>query len=158
MPIYAVQYDNTHYSAALEPQKLYCAATDIVRRLSKFLNNTKAMPILVYQGMSGVSHATMLAHCLTEQNIACGMIYVRKANEQCHGSEIECNIPASKTYAFYFVDDFVETAETFIRCNEMMMEQFNLKHKSLGTILFEPNADGKYPHIANPKHIIKSIK
>jgi len=151
---------NTHYSEALKVGPLYEAASDAARRLEKFVRKSGAVPVLAFTGLSGISHATMLAHCLlNEFQIQAGMVYIRKPHEESHGGEIESNIPHGKTFAFYFVDDFIDTGTTYDRVNDCCTaEFFENDYKCMGKIILQERFDGNYFPIVNPKHIVKFSK
>lgn len=81
--------------------------------------------LLCYQGMSGVGTATALGLALEGRGATVGMVYVRKHNEQSHGSRTaEVSIDKLLDRIVHrvelvFVDDFVCTGETFDRVRKI---------------------------------------
>jgi adenine/guanine phosphoribosyltransferase-like PRPP-binding protein len=105
----------SHYSLSLSPAELGNAAYRMADEVISLLA-AHEVPILIYRGMSGVAAATALSLALHARGRACGMIYVRKPNEYCHGREdYERALPAlgmDKVPVMVFVDDFCSSGRT----------------------------------------------
>lgn len=85
-------------------------------------------PLLCYRGMSGISHATLLAAELERLHLDFGMVYARKENEDSHAASYRSVEVAPKAiydsdtkrfaptlfrdYTLVFVDDFVCSGQT----------------------------------------------
>lgn len=108
--------DSTHYSLALEIDKLVKVAKRLANKLNKIFKEDGVNHIcLNYMGMSGVSHATALATALQAINpkLKVSMRYVRKAGEDAHGIHIEHYFCDDSYPHHIFVDDFIEEGNTF---------------------------------------------
>jgi len=115
---------SSHYSKAQNISELNfnCAAwaTHIMKMCNKRRRNW--FPILCYRGMSGIASATAVAmqmH-LKDPEFAFGMVYVRKEDEDSHGSDLEMNgiedVPEGKRRVLVFVDDFICGGTTRRHC------------------------------------------
>jgi hypothetical protein len=134
----------SHYSFGQKPYKLVEWSLLMANEIKKTFNDGKLFPVLIYSGMSGISLCTAVAnsfYSLYEENLY--MAYVRKDGERSHGSIIEweylhkfsfldvdndckpmtffclpkdiktgCRLPI----CLIFVDDFVSSGETLMRC------------------------------------------
>lgn len=124
----------THYGNSMNAPVLYPwakrMASDIVR---KYLRNKKnILPILVYRGMSGVTTATaIMAAIPAKYRTDIGLIYVRKENEESHGSKVEHTVNID--YAnigqvepvIIFCDDFIDSGATMVETMTVVVSYFN---------------------------------
>jgi orotate phosphoribosyltransferase-like protein len=120
----------SHYSAAQHNDQLLKIASTAAKAIRKKYNkpNNPIIPSLIYTGMSGISTATAIAqeyYRRYKKNLH--MIYVRKDNENSHGSRIETE-PFTRQFDFHgnyipyipvtidliFVDDFVSSGNTVV--------------------------------------------
>lgn len=110
---------SSHYSLALNPRAIRAWAKREAVFLEKAINKNfpGCRPVLVYSGMSGISHASCLAYALLNLGIECKQIYVRKKNEESHGNRIETsNFNRNHKYVLVFVDDFIGGGITLNHC------------------------------------------
>lgn len=127
----------SHYSLAHTPLKMIPWAKRIAVDIADEWKDSENIPVLIYQGMSGIAHATAISLMYAlETGKTIGMVYVRKEDEVSHGSRIEFEYeilhPHDPVIGYkknihldlIFVDDFWETGETFARC----LEQFDQYH------------------------------
>lgn len=128
---------STHYSRALEPNYMYDWAVEAAPKLINAVRRSfpDHFPVLVYTGMSGISHAAYLACELHQyEDFPFGQMYVRKAGEQSHGSRVEAQLPyTDQPLLLIFVDDFIDSGETmavtFRRAHERAVD---LKYRVSG--------------------------
>lgn len=124
----------THYGNSMNAPVLYPwakrMASDIVR---KYLRNKKnILPILVYRGMSGVTTATaIMAAIPAKYRTDIGLIYVRKENEESHGTMVEhttnidyANIGQVEP-VIIFCDDFIDSGATMVETMAAVVNYFN---------------------------------
>jgi len=104
----------THYSNAQNIQELTENASSWAKRImEECKGRRKLYPILCYRGMSGIASATAIAMQLHQQDplFKFGMVYVRKEDEDSHGSDLEMtgisDVPDVKRRVLVFVDDFI---------------------------------------------------
>lgn len=123
----------THYSTCFNVQAMMRWAKDVADEIKNYSQEHDLYPILVYSGMSGISHATYLATYL-KTNFT--HVYIRKNEEKSHGKQVEHNIDE---YFFYsnsqydkfnkdncfivFVDDFVSKFNTFNHCIKYLSKE-----------------------------------
>lgn len=99
-----------HYSEYSQDPKVLRKMSKLAVKiiLKKFPEiKTGVSPVLVYQGMSGISLVTGIALELDAKGITPGMLYVRKDEEVSHGQLVENNniLDAGNTRPMIFVDD-----------------------------------------------------
>ena len=115
---------SSHYSFAMKPKQMRQWSNKQAIHLCEVLRqrNTKnTFPVLVYTGMSGVSHAAYLSAALNRRGLEFGQIYVRKEGERSHttrnGYEISDNAESNeKDITLVFIDDFVCSGKTLKTC------------------------------------------
>ena len=123
----------THYSTCFNVQAMMRWAKDVADEIKNYSKEYDLYPILVYSGMSGISHATYLATYL-KTNFT--HVYIRKNEEKSHGEQVEHNIDEyffclNKNYDKFnkdncfivFVDDFISKFKTFDYCMKRLSEQ-----------------------------------
>jgi len=146
----------SHYSFGQKPYKLVEWSLLMANEIKKTFDDGKVFPVLIYSGMSGISLCTAVAnsfYSLYEENLY--MAYVRKEGERSHGSIIEWeylhrDLPFSnvdengKPMTFFclpkdikigcrlpicliFVDDFVSSGETLMRCVRKFKDGINAR-------------------------------
>lgn len=120
-----------HYSNAHRPAAMRAWAKVAADKLRGYAQQEGRIPVLCYQGMSGIASAAALAAVLAEQEdrgehppLLYGMVYVRKEGEGSHGEYIEISeevtddLRYNKTnqpFVAVFVDDFIVDGHTFNR-------------------------------------------
>jgi orotate phosphoribosyltransferase len=116
-----------HYSRAQDPDELLEIARVLAYKLFLFKEQIsssvggEAEICLVYSGMSGVSIATaVMLELRRTHRYAPHMAYVRKKNEQSHGSPVEFTHMARTADAFIFIDDFISSGATCNYCSCML--------------------------------------
>lgn len=119
----------THYSQSFTPGKMKIWArltTSLIRKeINKKFKDHKI--ILIYSGMSGVSHAMYLSSMLDSRHIEHEHIYIRKENESSHGMKIEFSNfknHEEQTYILVFVDDFISEGITRNRCINKLLSSW----------------------------------
>ncbi len=126
-----------HYSLAQRPEALYKWATKSAQKLTEAMKGEfKGLtPVLVYSGLSGISHATALSMALHKRTPHF-LFYRRKDGENAHGNERwEHNIPSNtwmkegdrqeRDMFLVFVDDLVSSGSTRHRCFSGIEECMN---------------------------------
>ena len=137
-----------HYSDAQSMGELQAWAVGAAESFTSF--PAGYIPLLVYAGMSGTSHATALAMELyrSDPKFKFNMVYVRKAGEKSHGELIEDNIAYSKSddtvkFLAVFVDDFVDSGSTFKRCMRKVLSlPFNIVLHVNNVVPYRVNGSG----------------
>jgi orotate phosphoribosyltransferase-like protein len=123
----------SHYSFGQKPSDLRSLSKTTAEQLSDMFAKQLPgkVPLLVYTGMSGVSHATALSLYLEPYGNEFAMAYVRKAGEKSHGTQIEFdrvnrrNTAKDPEYVLVFVDDFVSSGATFKRVFKKIKAYFD---------------------------------
>ncbi len=117
---YTLDAKGSHYSLAQDTFRLKAWAKKAHAFIKK--NFAKENVYLVYTGMSGIAAATAITMQQEEDEKEYGMIYIRKKEEVAHGGPIEDNgvYEWEKDKIFIFVDDFLCSGETFMRCYERL--------------------------------------
>jgi len=129
---------STHYSKALDPSELLAVAESFADSIKAHMDNhpEAGLPVLLYQGMSGIASATAIALSLWQKHrVEAKMMYIRKDNEKSHGGMIEAsdrlfyeyernedgNYEKTPALRFViFVDDFISSGTTAARCERML--------------------------------------
>jgi orotate phosphoribosyltransferase len=112
------QFRTSHYGISQKPDQLIPWAGDAVKKLHKIMiDGGYRIPIFCYRGMSGVSHATMIAtQYYMEHGNSFAMFYCRKPNEKSNSSrknEYSCGYSDIEgKFIVVFVDDFIDSGET----------------------------------------------
>ena len=127
----------THYSPTQSLLRLAALAeegADLLTEAGLTTNET----VLVYRGMSGVSFATAVGLALNARSALSrdkqvGFAYIRKDNEESHGSDIEHLGQVGSWKNFVFIDDFISSGRTFRACRDKMIERFG-QLKNVGEI------------------------
>lgn len=156
-----------HYSLAQRPAELYNWANDSAKKLVKGMESDfKGLtPVLVYAGLSGISHATALSMVLHKRTPHF-MFYRRKKHERAHGNERwEHNIPSPdwrlqeatniEGLFLVFVDDLVSSGITKKRCLTGVVECMN--HDMYNGIKFYSKKYMQLLNDYNPDHIRDDI-
>ena len=96
-----------------------------------------ANPILLYRGMSGCVTATAVRLELHKLGIEVATVYIRKETDH-HGDTLEWQTQQKDGYdsayqwfkevtrTWYFIDDFIETGETFETCLAQATRYFKM--------------------------------
>lgn len=129
----------THYSNVQNPASLAkraAAWAEFVMKESKakITGKKNLFPVFVYRGMSGIGSATglMLAIHAIDPDFQFGMVYVRKEEEESHGSRIEHqldNHDGEMRKRFYFVDDFICSGDSYARAMSAAFKSFGIRGK-----------------------------
>lgn len=129
----------THYSNVQNPESLQrrakAWADEVIKECkSKVTDKQNLFPVFVYRGMSGIGSATglMLALYNIDPEFKFGMVYVRKEEEQSHGSRIEYQMDShdgDMRKRFYFVDDFICSGESYARAMRAAFNSFGIRGK-----------------------------
>lgn len=146
-----------HYSYAQKPNLLVPWSNKVAENLYSFFKDTETMPVLIYSGMSGISCATSIMQSfynLFQKNLF--MIYVRKENEESHGTSLEYEnlslTPDGNSFFNYdysvqkiqsclvFVDDFISSGSTLYRCLNSFYQRREVHRGFLQTGI-SPNLD-----------------
>lgn len=139
----------THYSLGQAPAAMWNAASVLGEKIRTASHETGEIPVLCYTGMSGIATASAISLWLmvNHPEFLFYMIYVRKEEEQSHGSRIEHNFPyiddsnhvqfAGYKFCLAFVDDLVCSGKTrdyvFTRIREYQSYMTNLIDKASTT-------------------------
>jgi len=149
----------THYSMAFDLNRMQTLCNEAAFKLNEYQKENKCDIVFIYSGMSGIATATALAHYLySGYDIVAHMIYVRKENDNNHNDSIVEWSENSQRYnkaAIFFIDDLIESGNTFNRTrNYASRAQFikakKLTNKHIGTILIGFNLMFNIPQ----KHVI----
>jgi hypothetical protein len=164
---------NSHYSIAQQPGKLKTWARKTADKLLKdsrgLMRNKGQKPLflLYYCGMSGIALSTALASELNSRGPRCrvGMVYIRKENEKSHGYRMEVHgvMSNARNYALLpvFVDDFIESGDTFEWCRSVMAsdEHYMTFHlKTLARIYNYTGIEENGPHFQTLFALTKILK
>lgn len=127
-----------HYSIAQNVGVLSSWSRDSARNIHRTFSHDDNITALIYSGMSGIALATavQLAY-YSEYEKKLQMIYVRKENEFSHGNAVEFNfIPYESgnntNHNLIFVDDFIDTGDTIVRCLDAFAEHYQPFYKLMG--------------------------
>lgn len=118
-----------HYGRSLDNDALVSWALLQVQPLKQELNKWALSghelmvphPVFIFQGMSGVAHATAMATAWNtiHREIGCSSVYVRKPEEESHGQPVEYYFSDFDTArhrgVLCFVDDMIDTGYTLSR-------------------------------------------
>ncbi len=106
----------THYSRALQGETFHETCSIMAEGIAEgFSEIGVGHPVLCYSGMSGIASATMMGYFLSQRGLKVGYIYVRKSDEESHGTPIETSSNGSIDYGVpVFVDDFCDTGSTLL--------------------------------------------
>lgn len=123
----------THYSTGQKPEKLNAQAEKMATKIVAHFKG-KAIPVLSYQGLSGITAATavMLAIHRQDPMFPFVMCYVRKEGEESHGHAAEwekCGLHALPLpWVGCFIDDFICSGSTYERVKagtDLMIRDFS---------------------------------
>ncbi len=146
---------SSHYSRALEPEKMHSWAEAVAPKLINLLRSKRShtFPVLVYTGMSGISHAAHLSGELCQyEDFEFGQIYVRKEGEVSHGLECEWHLARTeKPLCLVFVDDFVGAGATLKR----VLSLSRRAARERGFKVSSPVVTCLYSYDISPMRIIK---
>lgn len=120
----------THYGPGLSPVAGRLAAQRMAELLVNALEGR--YPVLIFRGMSGTALAVRVSDELANAGVEHGMVYVRKPEEQSHGTKLEYDYDRDKANnhgQVVFVDDFIgmgttrrktcEAASAIVRCDDV---------------------------------------
>lgn len=114
---------STHYSQAFNPDvmKNWAKTALPLIKAAISLKFPDHIPVLLYSGMSGVSHAMYLSNLMHTRRFKHEHIYIRKKREESHGQPVEyssfkCDDFKKQKYVLVFVDDFISTGSTVNFC------------------------------------------
>lgn len=120
----------THYGPGLSPVAGRLAAQRMAELLIEALDGR--YPVLIFRGMSGTALAVRVSDELATAGVEHGMVYVRKPEEQSHGTKLEYDYDRDKANnhgQVVFVDDFIgrgttrrvtcEAARAIVRCDNV---------------------------------------
>jgi orotate phosphoribosyltransferase len=128
---------SSHYSQSFNTalMKQWARASAVNINKVKNIEFPKHRIVLVYTGMSGVSHAMFLSAALHRNGVRAEHLYVRKGHEKSHGSStLEYSMFEDYNkhqYVLVFVDDFTSTGATRKRCLKMIFKEPILKDKKI---------------------------
>lgn len=133
----------THYSWAQSASKLDMFAQIHCKNLMNHFCEKNVHVVLCYTGLSGTALCTALMMEIYKKNkkrknkLNYTMMYVRKENEESHGSDIEegnwdetslslYEISQKKEIKFVFVDDFIDTGSTLRKMVRIIKKNTNI--------------------------------
>jgi len=147
---------NTHYGTSMNAEEMNTWAKNATKNFKKHLRKNKdSFYILCYRGMSGISAATHLTTALTLKGVRHALLYVRKENENSHGSEVERfgmqkynsdnDVPV-----YVFVDDFIDSGSTMREVFKQVQNYFNVRVDCTTALTaLNTHEDGILGHVRN---------
>jgi orotate phosphoribosyltransferase-like protein len=118
--------NSSHYSQSFNPERMKAwakkAAVAINKMKTTEFKGNKI--VLIYTGMSGVSHAMYLSSAFHRNRVKHEHLYIRKAHEKSHGRRVEFSKfdeYKDDKYVLVFVDDFISCGITRKNCIKTLL-------------------------------------